>query len=892
MLRWGLAILVVCLAASPVWGATFYVDQSHPSASDTNVGSEDRPWKTINKAATSTSVVGGDTVIVKAGIYRESVSVSRSGSAGSPITFKAKPGDRVVIDGGKLVTGFQALPQNQARGNPHYANIYYVDLNWQPTILYEDVTRLLEQAREPHISPSSGFWLVGAGSDARHLVDTVHLTQSDPNYWVGAKVFFHNYSNFTEDIVNITAYDPAAHKLTVDADIGLVADTGPEAGKDYYYIYNKLELLDQAGDWAAESRGGGVYRLYVWPSDSGAAAGHVYEAPNNAGTLVTWGNQKYLTFDGFELRYTVNLGHAMGDYTSGAPSDITVQNCVFFGNDYFSIYFYGLTRGTVRHCVFTGNGYGVMIGGGCNDILVEGNEIYKNQVDGVVAGHGNNNVRIRRNYIHHQSNKNHPDGIQLYGESDTVLDTDIWIEDNVLVCCGQSLMTAQTDGLHVNNNIFVGSCAGMLKYDWNTIFHLSQDHNTCALAGLIMFENLTGNNYFNVTNNIFYEGQAYPTFLSQADATQVFASDYNLFYDGPGVNYNLIDYRGTRYTFSNYKAITNPPLDQHSNYADPLLVNAPTYTTVGHPYLNYYFTTTRVYTWSAPTYYLVGDHVEIDFDGVARAITGKGQDAQGSWLEFAPPLDRPPPAMPMIWNWKTRTNCTLNLALQAGSWAKGRATDGSDLGSSLSMSNYRAGDFDGDGLRDIPVWPPGTTPVGGAISAWAVAAAHGAAGELVCPTAEGYVESRAAGIAKVKITFSAALNPATVNTGSLSIVGVASGNQASRIASITPQDGNTALVVQLSSALPDADRYTLTVADTVKFADGGSISGSRARQMSALAGDVDGSGKVTPADVLAVRSHAGQAVTVDTARYDVGCSGRIGGVAMLGVRLRQGNQLP
>ena len=48
---------------------TFFVAQRHPRASDGNPGTEDRPWKTIGRAAKV--LEPGDRVIVKQGLYRE-----------------------------------------------------------------------------------------------------------------------------------------------------------------------------------------------------------------------------------------------------------------------------------------------------------------------------------------------------------------------------------------------------------------------------------------------------------------------------------------------------------------------------------------------------------------------------------------------------------------------------------------------------------------------------------------------------------------------------------------------------------------------------------------------------------------------------------------------------
>lgn len=87
-------------------GATYYVDQSHAEASDSNAGTaESLPWLTLKKA--TDTAIAGDTVVVKAGTYQDSAASAthpypaynpvHNGSAGSPITFKSEPALAAVI---------------------------------------------------------------------------------------------------------------------------------------------------------------------------------------------------------------------------------------------------------------------------------------------------------------------------------------------------------------------------------------------------------------------------------------------------------------------------------------------------------------------------------------------------------------------------------------------------------------------------------------------------------------------------------------------------------------------------------------------------------------------------------------------------------------------------
>jgi parallel beta-helix repeat protein len=97
-LRIALIIFFTALfATSTGWAATYYVDKANSKASNINPGTESAPWLTIQKAADVAKA--GDTVLVKSGIYNEWVEIKNSGSAGKPITFKAYPGHKPVIDG-------------------------------------------------------------------------------------------------------------------------------------------------------------------------------------------------------------------------------------------------------------------------------------------------------------------------------------------------------------------------------------------------------------------------------------------------------------------------------------------------------------------------------------------------------------------------------------------------------------------------------------------------------------------------------------------------------------------------------------------------------------------------------------------------------------------------
>ena len=82
------------IAPETAGGVTYYVDTN---GNDSNDGSTENPWKTINRAVGT--VAAGDTVLINPGVYLVShqISITTSGTFANPITFKGN-GAGVVVD--------------------------------------------------------------------------------------------------------------------------------------------------------------------------------------------------------------------------------------------------------------------------------------------------------------------------------------------------------------------------------------------------------------------------------------------------------------------------------------------------------------------------------------------------------------------------------------------------------------------------------------------------------------------------------------------------------------------------------------------------------------------------------------------------------------------------
>ncbi len=101
-------------------GPAHFVDPK--SGNDNGPGSKERPWSTINHALKQ--LQAGDTLYLREGSYFENVYCAVAGTADMPITIRAYPGERVVIDGG--MPEFQTAPAAAWQPFPDGASGEYV----------------------------------------------------------------------------------------------------------------------------------------------------------------------------------------------------------------------------------------------------------------------------------------------------------------------------------------------------------------------------------------------------------------------------------------------------------------------------------------------------------------------------------------------------------------------------------------------------------------------------------------------------------------------------------------------------------------------------------------------------------------------------------------------
>ena len=217
-----------------------------PNGSDSNPGTIDQPYLTIQQCATS--VASGGTCEVRAGIYRETVTPN------SGITITSYNGESVTVDGSDPVTGwtlFQgAIYKASASLSNGDTNQVFVG------------NQMMTEARWPNGDDLFNVnWATAqAGTSASQIVDS-NLPNID---WTGAKIHLWSGSDPWDHETGIVTTSSAGQIAINIDETGTCPYICPMAG-GYYYLFGILGALDTEGEWFYDSSGS---TLYFWPPGS------------------------------------------------------------------------------------------------------------------------------------------------------------------------------------------------------------------------------------------------------------------------------------------------------------------------------------------------------------------------------------------------------------------------------------------------------------------------------------------------------------------------------------------------------------------------------------------------------------------------------------------------
>lgn len=237
---------------------TYYV--SAEKGSNINNGSISRPFKTIQRAVDA--VQAGDTIIVKAGIYRETIRSKRNGSKAKPIRIKAASGEKVILTA--------TNPINPKSWVKHRNNIYKAPFRKQAYALYafdehlakfdfdqtnsNIVKELMIEARFPN-KPSTDFTIFETIENSNYTP----ISRSGKNFTVAALPKGQDYSN-------TKLYSYSSSKGTrwwsmcseILSSNGNVlqgkTDTGWLSNSTKGYISGHLAFLDSEKEWFSNAK--------------------------------------------------------------------------------------------------------------------------------------------------------------------------------------------------------------------------------------------------------------------------------------------------------------------------------------------------------------------------------------------------------------------------------------------------------------------------------------------------------------------------------------------------------------------------------------------------------------------------------------------------------------
>ncbi len=238
-------------------GTTYYVSSS--IGNDGNNGtSQGTPFANITHV-NSLNLQPGDTVLFKCGdIWRtQSLVVTRSGTAGSPITFGSYPtscADKPIISGAQPISGWAV----------HGGNIYVADLSagGNAGLFQDGVNQLFEAAerlpfgRWPNISSGNG----GYATIDSHAGNNITDNQLPAGNWTGVRAHIKGMRWY---ILNRIVTSSSGSTLTLNTFPDCWSGNCAQWG---YFLSNHLSTLDQDGEWFYDEASNRVY-LY----DNGGA---------------------------------------------------------------------------------------------------------------------------------------------------------------------------------------------------------------------------------------------------------------------------------------------------------------------------------------------------------------------------------------------------------------------------------------------------------------------------------------------------------------------------------------------------------------------------------------------------------------------------------------------
>jgi hypothetical protein len=239
-----------------------------PGGDDTAAGTQAAPWRTLGHACGLAAP--GDTIVLREGVYRETLTPKRSGESGRPIRFLASPSEKVVLSGAEPLAG--AWQQ-------HTGKIFALKTTLTFKQLFVD-GKMMPEARWPNSPPGDLMTYSRATAGSGTGYETLSDTNLPAGNWSGGIVLIWPGQWWFSDTRRIAEYRPGQSLRFARTMKPKSADTFhatdpylPRAG-NYYVLAGSLDGLDCPGEWFLDEAAGVVY---LWAPDGTSPDKHSVE---------------------------------------------------------------------------------------------------------------------------------------------------------------------------------------------------------------------------------------------------------------------------------------------------------------------------------------------------------------------------------------------------------------------------------------------------------------------------------------------------------------------------------------------------------------------------------------------------------------------------------------
>jgi hypothetical protein len=665
----GLVVALSAVTAAPA--GEWFVDASAAAGGD---GSAERPFQQITDGLKV--MQGGDVITVRQGVYRETLSLSKGGSQAQPSTLRAAEGHRVIVSGFAPIRGWterhDGVYTTTVDGSVEDLYVGYVAQRIASSLDKEDVWAAVSAADQ-----QTGRLILGDAYPRLPAAAQIAAAPGDACVFM----FFQRGNYFST--IPIQAIDATKGELTVEG-----KSLRGAGGQDRLTLCNHQSLIDRPGEWACETVDGRSTLFFMPARPDDLEHTQTISQERQLLSVGHWRDpQTDITVEGIEF-----AGSRMMGISAGKTTRLNITRCIFHNHGRNGVLVRGCEDVRIANCIAFANHTGLSVAS-CQRAAVEENEVFANYVDGIIvagdvsgsdAEPETHEVIVRRNYVHHHLLHGHPDNFQTYRGVH-----DITFQDNLVILAGQSLMTEQTYGGRLINNVIFGADARLIIFGHQSSNDWEVTNNTLGFGGWGAI-GMDGEGY-TISQNIFLN--------NVLGRDRDYTGDYNLLWnhDPSAGILRVTRPRWTTFTeVAPYAEQTGH--DQNSRRADPQLKNVPLCQAVATDLDKCTANHLELRGGNAARLFREGDHIEINGDGQSRQVTEVGP----SHIRFTPALPVRPWRITLVWNWRDHTDFALDFTPLPNSPARTMGPAGQHVGALLNAAAYRAGDFNADGHRDLP----------------------------------------------------------------------------------------------------------------------------------------------------------------------------------------------